>query len=150
MKLKIVLLAAFLPLLVGCHSNGLNKLLGNDDPGTPYTPPHGPDAVANAVPIYDQTTATAAQDDNLILHTLGTPGTASFNAYVNETWLPQRMNGVSNSMPGVGISSILVDAWKALYRRGYADVSKLNDPAVIHSNVYPVPVYQDNAARWGL
>lgn len=149
--MKNYLLLAVVGLsLAGCNSRGLDRLLGNGDSGTLYTPPMGPAADANAVPVYDQTTATTAQDDNLISKVIGTPGTANFNTYVNETWLPDRMNGIHNLMPGGGYSSILVDAWKALYRRGYADVSKLNDPAVIHSNVYTVPVYQDSAGRWNL
>lgn len=148
--MKMTGLVLMLFALAGCHSRGLDRLLGNTDPGTPYVPPHGPAADANATPVYDQATATPAQDENLIRHVIGDPSSSNFHTYVNEAWLPDRMNGIDNSMPGTGTSSILVDAWKALYRRGYADVSKLKDPGVLASNVYPIPVYQDDRTRWGV
>lgn len=148
--MKTLLMTLALMLAVGCQSRGLNRLLHGPDKveGTPYVAPVGD---LNATPIYDQTTATVQQDDALIARMVGSPSDPTFQIYVHEPWLPLRMNGVHNlAANSKGYSSILVDSWKAIYRRGYADASLLEDPSVIHSNRYPVPVYQDDAGRWGL
>lgn len=149
--MKTILMTLALAFTVGCQSRGLNRLLHGPDKveGTPYVAPVGD---LNATPIYDQATATPQQDDALIARLVGTnPADHTFQLYIHEPWIPQRLNGVHNLAANAkGYSSILVDMWKALYRRGYCDVSLLNDPSIIHSNAYPVPVYQDDRNRWGL
>lgn len=149
MKLKLML-ALLTPLCVGCQSRALDRLLHGPDKvqGEAYNPPKGD---LSAQPLYDQSAASAAQDDRVIARLFGSPSDINFQTYIHEKWLPDWMNGHHNLANGsTGVSSILVDGWKALYRRGYVDISKLNDPNIIHTNVYPVPVYQDDRTRWGL
>lgn len=149
MRIYLVLVVAALAL-IGCNSRGVDRLLygSTHDEGTPYHPPYGPDADGNVAPLYDQAAATPEQDERLIRETIGTPGTDIFNEYTQSPWLVDRMNGINPIRAGGGTSSVLVDAWKALFRQGYCDSMKLTNPAILRSNRYPIAVYQDTRAGW--
>jgi len=133
----------------GCR--GLDRLLGeNSDKseGMQYVTPAGD---SNVTPIYDQSAATVTEDENLIRKVIGDPTADSFKAYVADPRLVDLMNGKHNlGASSTAYSSIFIDSIKALFRRGYVNSLALNDPGVITSNTYPVPVYQDTPSRWGL
>lgn len=61
------------------------------------------------------------------------------------------MNGVHNMAAGSkGLSSAIIDSYKAMFRLGLLDASKLKNPDIIWSKEYPVPVYQDDMSRWNI